>query len=369
MEQRSINPLERELARSAPAEPHPDADQLTAFAEGSLVAREQRQVLGHLARCVECREVVALATAAMPEPAMDRALAQAHASRRIWGMGFWTWAGWTGAAALVALTSLPGLMHWQKAQQGKQQTAAVNGLARVPATIRAAPPAQPAAKAEAMVEAKTTPSRHAEKQEAAPPQAIPPTTPPMAENVPASGSPAEAGGIASAGAPSGSTSFEVQAPATSAGNVSRGALAARNGAIARGGSAPRTASSFSRMAPSLSLSQTHYLASVPPRWRIDASGQAERLLAGGGWERVLAGETAKMRVVSLVGGAVWIGGENSRLYRSGDNGETWTEVALPEKNGANHAIVHVVFQGSEEGTISAEDGTVWRTEDGGRTWE
>jgi hypothetical protein len=40
--------------------PHPDPDLLTAFAEHSLSAAERERVLEHLARCGDCREVVAL---------------------------------------------------------------------------------------------------------------------------------------------------------------------------------------------------------------------------------------------------------------------------------------------------------------------
>src|SRR5467141_586230 len=43
------------------AEPHPDADLLTAFAEQSLAGHERDHVLQHLAHCGDCREVVALA--------------------------------------------------------------------------------------------------------------------------------------------------------------------------------------------------------------------------------------------------------------------------------------------------------------------
>ena len=39
---------------------HPDADVLTAFSERSLPDRERSQVLEHLARCGECRDVIAL---------------------------------------------------------------------------------------------------------------------------------------------------------------------------------------------------------------------------------------------------------------------------------------------------------------------
>jgi hypothetical protein len=40
---------------------HPDADQLTAFAERALPATERDSVLEHLARCGDCRDIVALA--------------------------------------------------------------------------------------------------------------------------------------------------------------------------------------------------------------------------------------------------------------------------------------------------------------------
>lgn len=42
------------------AEAHPDADLLTAFAEQALAGREREGVIDHLARCGDCREIVAL---------------------------------------------------------------------------------------------------------------------------------------------------------------------------------------------------------------------------------------------------------------------------------------------------------------------
>ena len=43
-----------------PESPHPDPDVLTAFAEQALSAAEREAVLQHLARCGDCRELVAL---------------------------------------------------------------------------------------------------------------------------------------------------------------------------------------------------------------------------------------------------------------------------------------------------------------------
>ena len=56
------------LKAQPPAASHPDADVLTAFAERSLADRERATVLDHLARCGDCREVVALA---MPEKTLE----------------------------------------------------------------------------------------------------------------------------------------------------------------------------------------------------------------------------------------------------------------------------------------------------------
>jgi hypothetical protein len=48
------------LKAAAVAVDHPDADVLTAFSERSLPDRERSHVLEHLARCGECRDVIAL---------------------------------------------------------------------------------------------------------------------------------------------------------------------------------------------------------------------------------------------------------------------------------------------------------------------
>ena len=48
------------VAKPVTAE-HPDPDVLTAFAESSLLQRERADVLEHLSRCGECREILVLA--------------------------------------------------------------------------------------------------------------------------------------------------------------------------------------------------------------------------------------------------------------------------------------------------------------------
>src|SRR4051794_26059698 len=68
-------------------ETHPDANLLAAYAEKSLLPREQTQILEHLATCVECREVVAHA---QPEEVLQRVAVAAGAPmavRRSWFSG------------------------------------------------------------------------------------------------------------------------------------------------------------------------------------------------------------------------------------------------------------------------------------------
>jgi len=81
---------------------HPDADLLTAFAEQSLPGGERARVVEHLARCSDCREVVALAL-----PAEEIAAAPAPVGSS--GIGWLSWPilRWGAlAAGILAVTSV-----------------------------------------------------------------------------------------------------------------------------------------------------------------------------------------------------------------------------------------------------------------------
>jgi hypothetical protein len=104
------------LQRPTPgkAGPHPDADLLTAFAEHALTARERDQVLEHVARCTDCREVVILALPATEAVALA-------------GSGSSAWIGWFSlpvlrwgvvAAATLAVASV-GLLEYRQRHQEK----------------------------------------------------------------------------------------------------------------------------------------------------------------------------------------------------------------------------------------------------------
>ncbi len=94
------------LEAMAPAVHHPDADALTAFAERSLPDGERDVVLEHLARCGDCRDIVALAL-----PEVDAAQAVTIPARS----GWLTWPAlrWGFAAAGLVVIASFGVLEYQ----------------------------------------------------------------------------------------------------------------------------------------------------------------------------------------------------------------------------------------------------------------
>jgi hypothetical protein len=95
------------LKAVAPAVNHPDADVLTAFAERALPERERSVVLEHLARCGDCRDIVALALPAM-EP-VQTAITPSRSGWLTWPVLRWGFV----AAGVVAIASF-GLLQYQR---------------------------------------------------------------------------------------------------------------------------------------------------------------------------------------------------------------------------------------------------------------
>jgi hypothetical protein len=112
---------------------HPDADQLSAFAEHALPPHEQQQTLAHLAECADCRAIVFLAQQPdLAEPAQPMPVA----ARRPW------FSGWSlalpAALALAALVLIT--IHLRKPGTDEHQ-AATNTAARLEQPPALPPPA------------------------------------------------------------------------------------------------------------------------------------------------------------------------------------------------------------------------------------
>ena len=98
--------------QSPAAESHPDADLLTAFAEHSLSGPEKESMLQHLARCGDCREVVALAL-----PATESAeVVKTGGTARAWfSLPVLRWG--LVAAGIVVVTSVGVLQYRQRHEE------------------------------------------------------------------------------------------------------------------------------------------------------------------------------------------------------------------------------------------------------------
>jgi hypothetical protein len=97
------------LKVSTSAVAHPDPDVLTAFSERSLPDSERALVLEHLARCGDCREIVALALPAADEVQVPRVTTPGRSS-------WLTWPGlrWGVVAAGVVIVASFGVLQYRK---------------------------------------------------------------------------------------------------------------------------------------------------------------------------------------------------------------------------------------------------------------
>jgi len=164
---------------------HPDADQLSAFAEDALPAHEREQTLAHLATCADCRTIVSLA---LP-PMEDVPRLQPAPPRRPW---FYGWnVAWLAGAGLAALVFLTVHIH----NSGHDANMAGGAPTQTAEFHPAAPPQAPAMRPPATIAAPRPAPAPAMK--AAPPAAIPRVTAPdEALQSPAAGTTIEGRAIA-----------------------------------------------------------------------------------------------------------------------------------------------------------------------------
>jgi hypothetical protein len=99
----------RDRLKSAAVGDHPDANLLSAFAEQALPDRDRIQVLEHLARCNDCRDVLALATPLPSTGAVPGRKDTARAPRVSW-FG-WPVLRWGALAACVVIVGTAVLLQ------------------------------------------------------------------------------------------------------------------------------------------------------------------------------------------------------------------------------------------------------------------
>jgi len=384
------------LGRQAAGE-HPDANLLSAFAEHSLTDAERAQVLDHLSRCADCREVAALALPAVEEEQLAAAAVRepTGASRSWWRSPVVHWAALT-AAALVVLIAVGEHMKLREgrsasapaiatsssneaAQKFAGETSQVPALSEelkmqsgTMAKIPTAPP--PAEKQRAAGVAGTAGGSKVAELNKAPdlaakkiaPAAPPPAAPLMKPNESATsknqtltlqkdGQFGQVQAQAAAPPPSGGTRDRL-ALGNAVGGTSQAAPAQESQAIIAGQHPPPM--NFVRRA----------LAS--PRWSVSDSGIVQRSLDGGQtWKEVVVADGIAFRAVAALVNDIWAGGSGGALFHSEDGGQHWLRVPV-QLNGRSLGgdIVRLDFAGASNIVVTSSTGEIWTTSDRGAHW-
>ena len=107
-----------------------------------------------------------------------------------------------------------------------------------------------------------------------------------------------------------------------------------------------------------------------PQWRLSVGGIVQRSFdLGSSWQNVTVSKKAVFTVLCTVKQHVWVGGKGGLLFHSVDAGQSWQHVRPSESSDKLHSdVTHIDFPDPSDGSVSASNGEVWSTSDGGRTW-
>jgi hypothetical protein len=396
---------------------HPEAEQLAAFAEQALTQGEREVVLGHLALCGECREVIALALPPLEEASLPKERQTAVVAAPVstesgrWRLFAWPSLRWAALAAGVAVAA--SVLIWSPGRRNQPGTDQARVTHVVPDQSHAPVGSpSPAAKAEepasvpAIVAGLNSSPVLAKKQRFASPSDK-------------SSNPFESGGASGAAlalraadgpaafAAANESEIDTRAKASTVDQV-RGSghesdpasggvtLMARNESPAiekakpvppaldageQEKSSPWAAGSLvvngRNTSPALKQAVT---SDVSVAWQIEKGVLQGSKDGGQSWQTVLQTEHELLCYTSY-GDLIWAGGRAGILYRSVDNGVTWTRVrpAIQDQP-LTSDVTHITLRSPAlrssppsglETVLSAgaaDAKEVWSSADGGRTW-
>jgi Photosynthesis system II assembly factor YCF48/Putative zinc-finger len=107
------------------------------------------------------------------------------------------------------------------------------------------------------------------------------------------------------------------------------------------------------------------------RWSISDKGMLRSSSdEGKTWQMVAIAQNAVFRVVAAVGTDVWVGGSGGTLYHSQDRGGHWTQVK-PTADGRTLTadVTGIEFIDSQHGKLVTANSETWTTEDAGQNWQ
>jgi Putative zinc-finger/Photosynthesis system II assembly factor YCF48 len=343
---------------------HPDPDLISAFVENSLPQPDRNQLLEHLARCSDCREVVLFA---LPEHS-ETTPSVARPSRSPWLS--WPVLRWGALAACVVVVGAAVMLRHESRSTPQEisfgqapETRTMNEKAppqQVQATDQAAN--QPGGTRDKL----SAPAARLHVKKA-------PAAPTSLDTELAGARPS----VAQANSTDASTASEAAAsPPTAAidelapGRAKDVPLESR-AANATAGTAARMQAKPTMSMSAVAINKAAYpSATLVPRWTLTSDGTLQRSLdSGTTWETVSVPSQATLRALAANGLDIWVGGSNGALYHSSDAGQHWTQVS-PIANGEilSADIIGVEFTDLQHGTLTTSAKETWITADAGQSW-
>jgi len=350
------------LQASEAIKAHPDPDLIAAFIERSLANRERMEVLNHLSRCADCRELTSLASSL---PAMADALSPARSSN---GWFSWPVLRWGAAAAcVVVVTAAVTLRHKPDGSRiapadPAQRPAVVARALPSPSTFMTKANSRPVSPAEANrsfggIQQKQEPSPVAQPAS----RAMAATALTRSESAPANSAltelaDARTGSSASAMVPPRAKAAMAESRNSYNGDVVGGAMMQKKMAVA--------------VSSSTAVPDSMVSASLTPRWTLSADGTLQRSMdSGQTWETIRVSRTATFRALAANGLDIWVGGSAGAVFHSADAGQHWAQIR-PVANGEALAddIIGVEFTDLLHGKLTTAGAEFWLTADAGQTW-
>jgi hypothetical protein len=349
------------------AELHPSADLLTAFSERSLPNWERNNVIGHLAECAECREIVSLAAPVLPPslPAeMNVKIRPALAWRPV--------LAWSGVAACVLIVAgsflmKPGLMKRSDRNKGSGIVAKKEAPASFLQQRAASAQSAPAIRTErnAVDRASFGDLRAKAGQKAS------------------QNSTASSNSIVSSKA----LSEQALSKSRDAFNADASASKPESSPDGRGAAKPVNQPSASPASPASPVEMKESFAASTsanssrggtikiddrsPHWTLDSDGTLLRSFGiGTSWQKiVIPGNSALLHAIATVGPDVWVGGASGVIYHSADAGSHWSQVKA-SSGGKPLAddIISIEFTTAQQGRLTTSRQESWTTSDGGASW-
>lgn len=338
---------------------HPDPDLIAAFVERSLGKHERVQVLEHLSRCVDCRQVVSLSAA---QPGIAGAVSVVPTKT---GWLSWPVLRWGAALACVVVVGAAVTLHHK--QEAPQVASTPTG------TDSAAEARRPDS---ALFSKKATslelPDRQAKTTllaKQAPNGTSATSTSAFAETVnrreARSASRAAGNHVVPAPGPVEMADAGTGSPlAEDVPGRAKSALPASQDVQMNGSAAALGGNADVAITPLVSTN-------LPPRWTLSSDGTLQRSRdSGRTWQTISVSSKTIFRALAANGLDIWVGGLAGALFHSSDAGQHWTQVRPAADGGAlTDDIIGVEFTDLLHGKLTTSSAETWMTADAGQTWQ